>query len=47
MTIAINGFLADFQAGAGILCIILQAVEWEMTPNEANYASISIMQQSL
>jgi hypothetical protein len=38
MTIGFSAFLADFQAGAAIPCIVPQAVEWHMIPNKVNYA---------
>jgi hypothetical protein len=38
MTIGVSAFLADFQAGAAIPCILPQAAEWHMTPNQVNYA---------
>jgi hypothetical protein len=37
LTISIAAFLADFQAGAGVPCILPQALEWKISPNVANY----------
>ena len=36
--VALSAFLGDFGSGAGIPCIIPQAVEWESTPDKINYA---------
>lgn len=37
-TIGIAGFIADFQAAVGAPDLVLQGVEWGMTPNKVNYA---------
>lgn len=39
LTISIAAFLADFQSGAGIPCIVPQGLEWGITPNHVNYAN--------
>jgi hypothetical protein len=39
LVISISAFLADFQAGVAIPCIIPQAVEWHLTPTHVNYAN--------
>jgi hypothetical protein len=36
--VALSAFCGDFGSGAGIPCIVLQGVEWNMTPNQVNYA---------
>ena len=36
--VALSAFCGDFSSGAGIPCIILQGVEWDMDPNKVNYA---------
>lgn len=36
--VAIGAFASDFGSGAGISTIVLQGVEWNMTPNQVNYA---------
>ena len=39
LTIAACAFVADFQAGAAAPCIVVQGVEWHITPTHVNYAN--------
>ena len=38
LIVSIAAFCGDFGSGAGIPCIVVQGVEWNMTPNQVNYA---------
>lgn len=39
LTIGVSAFFADFQGAAAVPCVRVQAEEWAITPNEANYAN--------
>ncbi|MCJ1393458.1 hypothetical protein MMC18_006333 [Xylographa bjoerkii] len=36
--VALSAFCGDFGSGAGISTIVLQGAEWDMSPNDVNYA---------
>ncbi|KAK5046468.1 hypothetical protein LTR84_008271 [Exophiala bonariae] len=38
-TIGLAAFVADFQAGAAVPCIIIQGAEWHLSPTHVNYAN--------
>lgn len=38
-TIGLAAFVADFQAGAAVPCIITQGAEWQLSPTHVNYAN--------
>ncbi|EXJ75012.1 uncharacterized protein A1O5_01708 [Cladophialophora psammophila CBS 110553] len=38
ITLAVAAFMADFQATSGVPCLIPQAAEWHITPNQVNYS---------
>ena len=39
VTCGLAAFVADFQAGAAVPCIIAQGVEWHLSPTHVNYAN--------